>query len=70
MLQWFKTEGDAVAEGEAIAEIETTKAVDELEAPASGVLLKIVLPAGETVEVRTLIAVIGEPGEDISSLLG
>ncbi len=70
VLQWFKAEGDSVAEGEAIAEIETTKAVEELEAPASGVLLKILLPPGETVEVRTLIGVIGEPGEDISSLLG
>lgn len=69
VLRWIKSEGDAVIEGEPIAEIETTKAVEEMEAPGSGILLKILLPEGETVEVRTLIGVIGEAGEDIGALL-
>lgn len=69
VLRWLKSEGDAVTEGEPIAEIETTKAVEEMEAPGSGILLKILLPEGETAEVRTLIGVIGEAGEDISALL-
>ena len=41
VLRWLKSEGDAVTEGEPIAEIETTKAVEEMEAPGSGILLKI-----------------------------
>jgi pyruvate dehydrogenase E2 component (dihydrolipoamide acetyltransferase) len=69
ILKWMKAEGDQVNEGENIVEIETTKATQELESPASGVLLKIVLPEGTTAEVRTLIGVIGDPGEDISALL-
>lgn len=69
ILRWMKAEGDQVSEGEQIAEIETTKTTQELESPASGTLLKIVLAEGQTAEVRTLIGVIGEPGEDISGLL-
>jgi pyruvate/2-oxoglutarate dehydrogenase complex dihydrolipoamide acyltransferase (E2) component len=70
ILRWMKAEGDQVNEGENIVEIETTKTTQELEAPASGVLLKIILPEGQTAEVRTLIGIIGEPGEDVSALLG
>jgi pyruvate/2-oxoglutarate dehydrogenase complex dihydrolipoamide acyltransferase (E2) component len=70
ILRWMKAEGDQVNEGEPLAEIETTKATQELESPGSGTLLKIILPEGTTAEVRTLIGVIGAPGEDISGLLG
>jgi pyruvate dehydrogenase E2 component (dihydrolipoamide acetyltransferase) len=66
---WVKVEGDRVQAGEVIAEVEAEKAVVHLEAPASGVLLRILHPAGDTVPVGKPIAVIGEPGEDISSLL-
>ena len=58
ILKWLKSEGDSVIAGEMIVEIETAKAVQEVPAPASGVLVQILLPAGETAEVFTEIAVI------------
>ncbi len=58
VVRWLKAVGDTVTEGEPIAEIETAKAVEDLESPASGVLLEILLAPGEDVEVRTPIAVI------------
>ena len=63
VVSWLKHEGDAVAQGEAIAEIETDKAVFEFEAPASGSLLRIVVTEGASVLVGKAIAYIGEPGE-------
>ena len=68
--KWIKHEGDQVKEGEGICEIETEKATDELQAPASGTLLKIVYAEGSTIPVNSIIAVIGSPGEDISSVIG
>ena len=68
--KWVKHEGDQVKEGEALCEIETEKATDELQAPASGTLLKIVYAEGTTIPVNSVIAVIGSPGEDISSISG
>ena len=65
ILRWLKKEGDAVQEGEVVAEIETDKASMELEAPASGTLLKIYHQESETVPVNTLIAAIGAPGEEL-----
>ena len=62
VLGWLKAVGDAVAEGEPIAELETAKATQELESPASGILTRILAHAGETVEVRTVIGVISEAG--------
>ena len=53
---WRKTAGDAVVEGEVIADIETEKAIVELEAPAAGTLVEIVHPAGAEVPVLTPIA--------------
>ena len=67
--KWIKHEGDQVKEGEGLCEIETEKATDELQAPASGTLLKIVYAEGSTIPVNSVIAVIGSPGEDISSTL-
>lgn len=61
---WLKAEGDPVQKGEPLAEIETDKAVVTVEAPASGVLLKIYQPEGEPLPVGTPIALIGQPGED------
>ncbi len=69
VIKWLKKEGDQVSGGEVIAEIETDKADIELEAFGSGVLRKIVIPAGEQAPVGNLIAVIAGPGEDISSVL-
>lgn len=69
LLGWKKHEGDQVQAGEAIAEIETDKAVMDLEAFASGILRKILVRDGETVQSGTLIAVIAEADEDIASAL-
>ena len=70
LVEWKKNEGDAVRPGDVIAEVETDKAVMELVARAEGVLLKQLVPAGATVAVAKLVGVIGQPGEDISALLG
>jgi pyruvate dehydrogenase E2 component (dihydrolipoamide acetyltransferase) len=69
LLGWKKHEGDQVQAGEVIAEIETDKAVMDLEAFASGILRKILVRDGETVQSGTLIAVIAEADEDIASAL-
>lgn len=63
LLAWLKGEGDAVAKGEMIAEIETDKAVFELEAPAEGVLAGVKSSAGDVVPVGQTIAWIVARGE-------
>ncbi len=67
VTKWLKSEGDKVASGDTLAEVETDKAVMELVARGDGVLRKIVVPEGTTVEVGSLVAVIGAEDEDISS---
>ena len=69
LSRWLKNEGDKVSVGEGLAEIDTDKATMEAMAIASGVLRKILVPAGETVPLGAIIAIIGEPDEDISGLL-
>jgi pyruvate dehydrogenase E2 component (dihydrolipoamide acetyltransferase) len=66
--EWLVEEGDTVTEGQPICDIETDKAAFEVEAPASGTVLGIFYPVDADVEVLKIIAVIGEPGEDISTL--
>ena len=68
VVRWLKQEGDEVSRGEPIAEIETDKAIVEMEAFASGVLLKTVVGEGQTVPVGQTIAVIGTPGEPLPDL--
>jgi len=65
IAKWLKAEGDAVQEGEPIVEVETAKAVQELEAPASGILSRIIVPEEATVPVRELLAIITDPGESL-----
>ena len=65
VLRWLKGEGDAVANGEPIAEIETDKAVVEFESYADGVLHRIIVPAGTTVPVGQPIAVVGGQDESV-----
>jgi pyruvate/2-oxoglutarate dehydrogenase complex dihydrolipoamide acyltransferase (E2) component len=60
IVKWLKAEGDRVQEGEVIVEVETAKAIEEVQAPATGVLSKIFLKEGETAEVHTEIAEIHE----------
>ena len=62
---WRKAEGDTVAKGEILAEIETDKSVVEVEATVSGTILKIFYGEGEALECGTPIACIGQPGEAI-----
>ncbi len=66
--EWRKRAGDAVAEDEIIADIETDKITNELPAPASGILARILVDAGETVEVGTVLAVIAETQEEALAL--
>jgi pyruvate dehydrogenase E2 component (dihydrolipoamide acetyltransferase) len=70
VINWLKQEGAAVKSGDTLAEVETDKAVMELVARGDGVLLKIVTPAGTTVAVGKLVAVIGTAGEDIAAIAG
>ena len=65
LARWVKQPGDAVAEGELIAEIETDKATFELTAPAAGTLLAAFCQAGDLVPVFTNICVLGDAGEDV-----
>lgn len=55
---WLKAVGDDVAEDEALAEVEAEKVEETLEAPATGKVVELLVPEGETVEVRTPVAVI------------
>jgi pyruvate dehydrogenase E2 component (dihydrolipoamide acetyltransferase) len=66
IVKWLKSEGDAVEKGEALYELDTDKVTQEVEAEASGVLLKIAVPEGE-VEVGKTIAFIGEQGETVDA---
>ncbi len=69
VAKWLVNIGDKVNEGDILAEIETDKATMEFESFHEGTLLHIGIQEGETAEVDTLLAIIGEEGEDISQLL-
>ncbi|TLN02137.1 hypothetical protein FDZ74_15420, partial [bacterium] len=66
VMQWFKKEGDKIDEFESLLEVNTDKVNSEIPAPAGGVVLKILVPEGETVKAGTIIAWIGQPGESIA----
>lgn len=68
IVGWRKAVGDNVSAGEILAEVETDKALLEIESPASGTVLALFFRAGDEVPVLTNIAAIGQPGEDVSSL--
>jgi pyruvate dehydrogenase E2 component (dihydrolipoamide acetyltransferase) len=70
ITQWMKNEGDQVTEGEVLFSYETDKASFEEEAKVSGVLLKVLAQEGDDVPCLDNVCIIGEPGEDISHLLG
>ncbi|WP_303318207.1 pyruvate dehydrogenase complex dihydrolipoamide acetyltransferase [Flavivirga abyssicola] len=66
---WLKKVGDKIEEGDILAEIETDKATMEFESFNEGTLLHIGVQEGETTKVDELLAIIGDEGEDITSLL-
>ncbi|HJU70113.1 MAG TPA: dihydrolipoamide acetyltransferase family protein [Gemmatimonadaceae bacterium] len=70
LVKWLKNEGDKIASGETLAEVETDKAVMELVARGEGVLRKRLLGEGATAPVGQLVAVIAAPDENIDALVG
>ena len=69
VAKWLKNVGERIEEGDILAEIETDKATMEFESFNEGTLLHIGLQEGETAPVDSLLAIIGEEGEDFSTLL-
>jgi pyruvate dehydrogenase E2 component (dihydrolipoamide acetyltransferase) len=65
VVRWLKKEGDAVRKGELICEVETEKAVFEVNAPRDGFLIKIIKADGEEAEILTAIGYVGDKGERI-----
>jgi pyruvate dehydrogenase E2 component (dihydrolipoamide acetyltransferase) len=65
IVKWLKQEGDSVQEGEPLVEVETAKIETEMESTASGVLAHILVPEGATVPIRTVLAIVAAPGEQV-----
>jgi len=80
IIRWLKSEGEFVTQDEPLFEVSTDKVDSEVPSPASGVIEKIVFPEGETVDVGTIVAVIGNqdsiipethlPERDLTSMVG
>jgi pyruvate dehydrogenase E2 component (dihydrolipoamide acetyltransferase) len=68
IVEWKKHPGDEVAEGEALCEVETDKAVMEVESPVGGTVLDLFYQEGDLVPVLETIAAVGAPGEDVRAL--
>ncbi len=68
IVEWKKQPGDEVAQGDVLCEVETDKAVLDVESPAAGTLLALFYQEGDLVPVLETIAAIGQPGEDVSDL--
>ncbi len=69
VVKWLKKEGDAVKKGDALLEVMTEKITNKVEAPADGVLLKIVANKGADLPIGGLLGVIGQADEDITAIL-
>ncbi len=67
VVSWLKKEGDPVKELEVIVEVETDKVSTEIPSPATGTLLKIIVPKDSVVRVGSTMAWIGEPGEEVET---
>ena len=67
VASWRKKEGEQIESGEPLLDVETDKIVTEVHSPRSGVLLKVLVPEGTEVKVQTVLAVVGDPGEDVSA---
>ncbi len=69
LVRWRKKEGDTVASGDVLCEVETDKATMDYESSSEGTLLKILLPEGGQAKVGDPIAIVGKPGEDIAAII-
>lgn len=69
ITQWLVSEGDPIQEGQPLFEMETDKLTITIDSSATGTVLKILSEPGESVPITQTIAIVGEPGEDISALL-
>lgn len=69
LVEWLKQEGDTIASGDLLAEVETDKATMEMESYYEGVLLKLLVKDGDSAPVGSAIAIVGEEGENIDDLL-
>ena len=65
VVRWLKKEGDTVKKGDLVCEVETEKAVFEVNAPRDGILIKIIKEDGEEAEILTAIGYVGDKGEQI-----
>ena len=70
ITKWLAKEGEQTTEGAPLFEMETDKLTITMDSTATGTVLKILHPEGDTVPITQPIAIVGEPGEDISALLG
>ncbi|MBF0530232.1 MAG: 2-oxo acid dehydrogenase subunit E2, partial [Deltaproteobacteria bacterium] len=70
LTKWLKNEGEAVHKGEQFFEVETEKITNYVEATCDGIVFQIVVPAGTTVPVGTVVAVVAAPGEQPERVAG
>jgi len=70
LVKWLKKEGDKVASGDMLAEVETDKATMELECFFDGTLIKIFTPAGSSVPLGAVLCAVGQPGEKVEAPAG
>src|SRR5260221_6244438 len=68
LLKWTKKEGDKISPGDVIAEVETDKANMDFLLEDEGTLLKLLVKEGDTVKLGAPVAILGEPGEDVSGV--
>jgi pyruvate dehydrogenase E2 component (dihydrolipoyllysine-residue acetyltransferase) len=68
IIEWLKHEGDPIAKGEPLVVIETDKVITEVESPADGIVLRIVVPSEEERPIGALLAVLGSQGEQVSEV--
>src|SRR5215470_4203422 len=68
IIEWLKHEGDPITKGEPLVVIETDKVITEVESPADGVVLRIVVPSEEERPIGALLAVLGAQGEQVSEV--
>ncbi|HTM22627.1 MAG TPA: biotin/lipoyl-containing protein, partial [Kofleriaceae bacterium] len=69
LVRWVKKKGDKVEPGDLVAEVETDKANMDFNIEDEGTLLKLLVNEGETVKLGAPVAILGDPGEDVSQLM-